>query len=105
MPLSSESPAHAPTLMSLSRQRRREARRPYHAAVEMVQPGAGEGVALNASEGGLRVAVDTRLQRDQTCLFYLRELGEEPRLQRARVAWSRRVSDGWIAGLEIIGLH
>lgn len=105
MPLSSESPAHAPTLLSLSRQRRRAARRPFHATIEMVQPAAGEGVTLNESVGGLRVAVDSRLRRDDTCLFYVREPGVEPRLERARVAWSRQVSDGWIAGLEILGLH
>ena len=105
MPLSSESPAHAPTLMSLSRQRRRAARRPFHATIEMVQPVAGEGVTLNASDGGLRVAVDARLRPDEICLFYVKELGGEPTLKRARVAWSRQVSDGWIAGLEILGLH
>lgn len=104
-PLSPESPAHAPTLISLSRQRRRSARRAYHATVEMVQPATGDGVTLNQSDGGLRVAVDARLEAGQICLFYLRDADGEPRMQRAKVAWARELSDGWIAGLEIVGLH
>ena len=102
---SSESPAPAPTLFGLSRQRRRSARRPFHATVEMVQPAAGEGVTLNVSEGGLRIAVDVALPADDVCLLYVCEPGGERKLERARVAWSREVSDGWIAGLQILGLH
>jgi PilZ domain len=105
MALTSESPAAAPTLLGLSRQRRQSARRPYHATVEVVQPAEGQGVTLNVSDGGLRMAVDVDLPQGEVCLFYIREPGGEPELQRARVAWSREVSDGWIVGLQILGLH
>ncbi|MCA9625796.1 MAG: PilZ domain-containing protein [Myxococcales bacterium] len=105
MALTLESPPNAPTLLGLSRQRRSSARRPFNADVELVSPVAGGGVTLNASEGGLRVAVDCPLAAGEICLLYVREGGSPERLERARVAWSRELRDGWIAGLQLIGLH
>jgi hypothetical protein len=77
---------------------------PFHAVVQVLEPARGVGVTLNASEGGLRVAVDCLLEPGDTCLVCI----EDPahgRVERARVAWSRQLPDGCIAGLQLLDLH
>ena len=88
-----------------SRQRRSSRRRPLEASVQVVQPAGGTGVAINASEGGLRVALDVPLDADAICVLVVREPGAPEQLVRARVAWSRVLDDGCIAGLQRLGLH
>ena len=55
--------------------------------------------AINASVGGLRVAVDCVLATGDDCMLRLDVPGKPPRLVRAMVVWSQQVGDGCIAGL------
>jgi len=86
------------------RQRRAARREPLHAEVEMIEPRIGSGVTINASEGGLRVAVDCRLTEGDRCLLKVCD-GERPRLERGRVVWVRELPDGFIAGLALAPIH
>ena len=88
-----------------SRHRRAARRRPLNAVVEVMTPRRGKGVTINHSEGGLRVAVDCDLHLDEEIMLHVDELGQPPRLMRCRVAWVRELTDGWIAGLQQLGLH
>ncbi len=87
------------------RQRRASRRRELNADVEVIHPREGRGVTINASEGGLRVACDCAMRQGETLLLRVRETAGEERLEQARVVWSRELRDGWIAGLQIVGLH
>ena len=100
----SETPSAPFTLEGL-RQRRTSARRPLNASVEIIEPVEGDGVTINVSDGGLRVAVDCNLTEGDIVLFYVRELDKPERLERAKVAWVQTQLDGCIAGLQITGLH
>ena len=104
MALTSETPS-APFHLEALRQRRCSARRPLNASVEMLEPDSGEGVTINVSDGGLRIAVDVMLKVGDVVLFYVREHDKPERLERAKVAWSREQPDGCICGLQLIGLH
>jgi hypothetical protein len=86
------------------RHRRASRRTPFHASVQVFGPARGRGVTLNASDGGLRVAVDCRLKEGDLCLVRVEDPARGS-VERARVAWSREVPDGCIAGLELLGLH
>jgi hypothetical protein len=88
-----------------SRQRRGSRRRPLEASVTVVHPASGTGVTINASEGGFRVAVDLPLRAEAICVLVVRVPGAPDQLVRARVAWSRVLDDGCIAGLQQLGLH
>jgi hypothetical protein len=86
-------------------QRRANRRRELDAVVEVLHPREGRGVTINASDGGLRVAVDCALRKGESCLLRISEPCGEPRLEQAHVVWSKELPDGWIAGLRIVGLH
>ncbi len=102
----SDPPSSRPTPDSLMlRQRRASGRRPFEAVIEVYEPNPGTGVTINASDGGLRVAVDCELRPEDVVLLAVREAGRPERLECARVAWSLELRDGWIAGLQLIGLH
>lgn len=73
--------------------------------MRVAQPHGGRGVTLNASERGLRIAVDCPLPPGDMVMLVVREPGQPEQLVRGRVAWSRQVRDGMIAGIERIGLH
>jgi hypothetical protein len=72
--------------------------------VRVIEPALGRGVTINASDGGLRIAVDCALRPGDVCLLVVDD-PSRPALERARVAWSRELRDGCIAGLQLIGLH
>jgi hypothetical protein len=102
----SEPPSSRPLVAErLVRQRRMSARRPLEAEVEVFQPTHGTGYTINVSTGGLRVEVDCRLEVEEIVLLAVREEGRPERLECARVAWTRELRDGWIVGLQLIGLH
>ena len=104
--LLSEPPSSRPlALEALGRQRRASGRRPLEAEVEIFQPTYGNGFTINVSDGGLRVAVDCPLQVGEIVLLAVREEGKAERLECARVAWARELRDGWIVGLQLVGLH
>ena len=84
---------------------RRQARRlSSHAPVEVLEPAGGTGVTINASTGGLRVAVDCLLRPGDLCLLIVDDAAR-PSGERARVIWSQDVRDGCLAGLQLLTLH
>ncbi len=82
--------------------RRSSPRIPITADVEVVEPARAVGIALNASEGGLRVAVDKALYVEDVVTVRLTVEGEDSNVVRARVVWVRELKDGWVAGLELL---
>jgi PilZ domain len=102
--LSSEPPISSVRPVLIDRHRRTSRRHTLNASVEVVQPAAGTGVTINASERGLRVAVDCALHEGDLCLIRVDD-PDRPLVERARVVWARELVDGCIAGLEIIGLN
>lgn len=84
----------------IRRDRRGAARWPLHAEIEVLGPVRGTGVALNGSLGGMRVAVDCHLAEGTDYLVRTRFSAGVVRTGWATVAWSKKVSDGWIAGLK-----
>jgi len=83
------------------RHRRNSRRLPLHAAVAMHAPEGGSGVTINASAGGLRVAVDCLLRPGDLIMFSVDDDGR-PKVERARVIWTQDVRDGCIAGLQLL---
>lgn len=81
---------------------RRSARRyPLNADVEILDPFNAHGVVINASQGGLRVAVDVELPLDAVCVVEVQlEVGKTVEL--ARVAWVKAHPDGYLIGLSFI---
>ena len=82
--------------------RRSSPRIPITADVEVVEPAKSVGIAINASEGGLRVAVDKALYVEDIVTVRLTVEGEASNVVRARVVWVREMRDGWVAGLELV---
>jgi hypothetical protein len=81
---------------------RRTARRyPLNADVEILQPVTAHGVVINASQGGLRIAVNRELPLDTVCVVEV-QLEEGKTVELARVAWLRQHPDGFIAGLSYV---
>ena len=84
-------------------QRRAHERWPVQADVSLLEPTSGTGVTINASVGGMRIAVDGCLRPGDAVLLRLRFPSGKETLERARVVWSRAVRDGQIVGLQFVG--
>lgn len=81
---------------------RRAARRyPLNADVEVLEPFNAHGVVINASQGGLRVALDRELPLDAVCVIEV-QLEEGKTVELARVAWVRAHPDGYLIGLSFV---
>lgn len=81
---------------------RRSARRyPLNADVEVLEPFNAHGVVINASEGGLRVAIDVELPLDAVCVVEV-QLEEGKTVELARVAWVKVHPDGYLIGLSFV---
>jgi hypothetical protein len=81
---------------------RRNARRyPLNADIEILDPFNAHGVVINASEGGLRVAVDVELPLDAVCVVEV-ELEDGKTVELARVAWVKAHPDGYLVGLSFV---
>jgi hypothetical protein len=87
------------------RRRRREQRAAYDALVQVLAPCTGMGVALNVSDSGLRMVVDCELEEGACCELRLIDRNGCARIERMRVAWSRRLRDGSVVGLERLATH
>lgn len=87
---------------AVRRDRRGSPRWPLHAEVEVLQPVQGQGVAINGSRGGMRIAVDCPLSEDDVCILRTRYGPGVTRTGRGRVVWSKPVRDGWIVGLALL---
>ncbi len=81
--------------------RRSTERVPLHATVEVVSPSRAEGVVLNASLGGLRIALDKPLYVNDLCHLKIATDEGEGRWAKARVKWVKEMADGWVVGLEL----
>jgi hypothetical protein len=81
--------------------RRATDRYPLNADVEILEPFNAHGVVINASEGGLRVAVNVELPLDAICVVEV-QLDEGKTVELARVAWVRAHPDGFLVGLHFV---
>jgi hypothetical protein len=85
--------------------RRRHRRYPLNAEVTFLAPAGARGVTLNASSGGLRVAVDQDVTVGDLCAVDVLFPGGRRSLEHCRVVWSQQHPDGFVMGLEFIDVH
>jgi hypothetical protein len=83
--------------------RRRSERESSNANVDFIEPVKAEGVTLNISDGGMRVAVYQEIPADQDCIIKIWLTDNHHVCRRARIVWSKAVADGWVLGLEFAG--
>lgn len=89
--------------VALHRGARRRARRwSLDAEIELVSPGQGSGLAINASVGGLRIALDRGVPLDEICTLRVRTTPEHETIEHARVVWSQAQPDGYVLGLAFV---
>ena len=89
--------------VALHRGARRRARRwALDAEIELLSPGHGAGLAINASIGGLRVALDRGVPIDEVCTLRVRTAPDHETVEHARVIWSLAQPDGYVLGLAFI---
>ena len=81
--------------------RRTASRYPLNADIEILEPFNAHGVVINASQGGLRVAVDLELPLDAVCVVEV-QLDEGKTVELARVAWVKAHPDGYLIGLSFV---
>lgn len=82
--------------------RRRSRRWALDAEVDLLGPVRGAGLAINASVGGLRVAVDMGVPVGQVCMLRVRTAPDHQTVEHAKVVWSKARPDGYLLGLEFI---
>jgi len=85
--------------------RRASQRFPFHADVELVEPIHTTGVTINASAGGLRVAVEHAVALGDLCVARIRTAVGRETTEKLRVVWRRELPDGWLMGLQFADLH
>jgi hypothetical protein len=81
--------------------RRTSQRFPLNADVEILEPWSAHGVVINASEGGLRIAVDSELPVGTLCVLEV-QLEDSSTVEVARVAWVKGHPDGFLIGLSFV---
>lgn len=81
--------------------RRRAERYPLNADVEVLEPFCAHGVVINASAGGLRVALEKPLPLDVVCVIEVC-LEDGKTVEMARVAWVREQPDGFVVGFSFV---
>jgi len=84
--------------------RRRFRRWALDAEIELLSPTRGSGLAINASVGGLRVAVDMGVPVDHVCTLRVRTAPDHSTIEHAKVVWSQARPDGYLLGLEFIAV-
>lgn len=78
--------------------RRAERRYPANADVEIGEPFNAHGLVINASDGGLRVAVDKALPVGAVCVVDITtDAGVS--VEIVKVAWIEEHTDGYLVGL------
>ena len=81
--------------------RRAGARIPLNADVEVLEPVSANGVVINASEGGLLVAIDKELPVGTVCVVAV-QVEEQQTVEVARVVRIRMYPDGYLIGLSFV---
>ncbi|MEZ4443932.1 MAG: PilZ domain-containing protein [Polyangiaceae bacterium] len=79
--------------------KRASGRVPFDADIRFLHPGDVTGVAVDASEGGLRVVTASRLEPGTRCIAVVQLADGEETHERMEVVWSHRSAEGWVAGL------
>lgn len=82
--------------------RRRATRYPLHADIVVRSPMRAEGVLLNASAGGLRVTLDHAVAEGEVLEVDVAFAEDRVARETAEVVWSRKLQDGWLAGLRFV---
>lgn len=79
--------------------RRKSTRFPIHGEVRVTAPLAAEGFLLNASTGGLRLALDRPVEVGARLELEVRFDERHEARERGEVVWTREHPDGWLVGL------
>lgn len=79
--------------------RRASRRFPMHAEVEVSGDREGNGVVINVSAGGLRMAVEQTLQVGDRCSLQIRTPSNSQWTETGRVVWTRQLPDGYLCGV------
>ena len=67
-----------------------------------MEPVEAHGIVINASKGGLRVALDRELPLDVVCVIEV-SMDEGKTVEMAKVVWIReRGNDGCLVGFEFV---
>ena len=82
--------------------RRQSARYPVNADVRVIEPLEAEGVVLNASAGGLRVALDRAIDVGTHVSLDLTFPHDHASHEFAEVIWVRELPDGCLVGLRFL---
>ena len=78
---------------------RRQARRwPLNAEVEFLAPAGVQGITLNVSRGGLRLAVNRQVEIGALCLARIYTEGAFEAIESMEIVWRRQAVDGWLLG-------
>jgi hypothetical protein len=92
-----------PADTDLHRGARRTAQRfALNAEVEVVSPAQATGIAINASAGGMRVALDRPIAVGEPCLVCVTTAPGRVSVEHAVVVWVREAPDGWLLGLRFV---
>lgn len=79
--------------------RRQHRRWSLDATISLRIPRRVEGITLNASRGGLRIAVDRPLPEGEPLRVHVASPEGHMAHETAHVVWQRPVADGYVAGL------
>jgi hypothetical protein len=82
--------------------RRRSRRWALDAEIDLLGPVRGAGLALNASVGGLRIAVDMDVPVGQVCTLRVRTAPDHQTVEHAKVVWAKARPDGYVLGLQFV---
>jgi len=82
--------------------RRRSRRWALDAEIDLLGPVRGAGLALNASVGGLRIAVDMDVPVGQVCMLRVRTAPDQQTVEHAKVVWAKARPDGYVLGLQFV---
>jgi hypothetical protein len=72
-----------------------------NADVTFLHPPGLSGVALDASDSGMRVVLDQPIHPGERCIVLVHLQGGDTH-ERAKVVWLRRQREGWVCGLEFV---
>jgi hypothetical protein len=95
-------PGHKTVWIPLTENCRRDSHRwPLNARVTLLEPMPAEGVGLNASQSGARIAMNCSLRAQERVVMCVTFDSGYQRVLAGRVVWTRPTNDGTIAGVEL----